>query len=77
MFFLNVAKLGKDGRYYTLRGLHGIQISERSILKEYGECSEYIIFGETYDGTRGGLEVRMCSSIEGKWLRELAPHYWK
>lgn len=75
-FFFNIARLGNDGRYYTIRGKHGIRISDRSILSQYGECSEFIVFGETYDGNRGGMEVRMCSSIEGKWLRELAPHYW-
>ena len=76
-FFFNIARLGKDGKYYTLRGKHGIQISNRSVIHDYGESCEFLVFGETYDSSRGGLEVRMCSAIEGKWLRELAPHYWE
>jgi len=75
-FFSNTAKLGNDGHYYSLRGKHMINISKASALHKYGLVSEYIIFGETYDGARGGIEVRSCSSIEGKWLRDLAPHYW-
>ena len=75
-FFFNVAKLGNDGRYYTLRGRHMLSISKASILHRYGESSEYIIFGETYDGAHGGISVSSCSSVEGKWLREVAPHYW-
>jgi len=75
-FFSNTAKLGSDGHYYSLRGKQMINISKASALSKYGLGSEYIIFGETYDGARGGIEVRSCSSIEGKWLRELAPHYW-
>ena len=75
-FFFNTAKLGNDGRYYTLRGRHMISISKASVLDRYGESTEYILFCETYDGSRGGIEVRNCSAVEGRWLRELAPHYW-
>eukprot|EP00978_Attheya_sp_CCMP212_P029122 scaffold102479_cov51-Attheya_sp.AAC.3 len=75
-FFFNVAKLGNDGRYYTLRGKHLVTVSSSSVLHSHGDISEYIIFAETHDGTRGGIEVRSCSTIDGRWLRELAPHYW-
>ena len=75
-FFFNAAKLGNDGQYYTLRGRHMVSISKASVLYRYGESSEYIVFSETCDGSRGGIEVRMCTSVEGKWLREVAPHYW-
>jgi len=76
-FFSNTAKLGKDGRYYALRGNHMISISSASVLHRFGMGSEYILFSETYDGSRGGIEVRGVSAIEGKWLLELAPHYFE
>jgi len=76
-FFSNAAKLGNDGHYYSLRGKQMISISTGSALHKYGLASEYIIFGETYDGAQGGIEVRSCSSIEAKWLYDLAPHYWE
>mmetsp|Transcript_18729 Transcript_18729/g.22470 ORF Transcript_18729/g.22470 Transcript_18729/m.22470 type:complete len:99 (+) Transcript_18729:28-324(+) len=75
-FFFNVAKLANDGRYYTLRGKHMVTISQASILHAHGDSSEYIVFTETTDGSRGGIEVRSCSAIDARWLRELAPHYW-
>jgi ATP-dependent RNA helicase DDX35 len=75
-FFFNVAKLANDGRYYTLRGKHMVIPSQASVLHAHGDTSEYIVFGETYDGSRGGIEVRHCSTIQARWLRELAPHYW-
>lgn len=75
-FFSNVGKLGKDGRYYSLKGSHMISISTSSVLHRFGMGEEYIIFGETYDGSKGGIEVRCVSTVEGKWLRELAPHYF-
>jgi hypothetical protein len=75
-FFFNTAKLANDGRYYTVRGKHMVAPSQSSVLHSHGETSEYIVFGETHDGARGGIEVRACSTIEAKWLRELAPHYW-
>ena len=75
-FFMNVAKLGNDGRYYTLRGRYVVSISSLSVLHRYGESSDFIMFGETYDGNRGGVDVRPCSCVSGLWLNELAPHYW-
>ena len=75
-YFSNTAKLGNDGRYYSLRGSHMISISKGSMFQRFGLCSEYILFGETYDGVRGGIEVRFVSAIEGQWLKEVAPHYW-
>ena len=75
-FFMNVAKLGNDGRYYTLRGKYALSISSSSVLHRYGDSSDYIMFGETFDGSRGGVDVKPCSSISGLWLKQLAPHYW-
>mmetsp|Transcript_4757 Transcript_4757/g.7311 ORF Transcript_4757/g.7311 Transcript_4757/m.7311 type:complete len:830 (-) Transcript_4757:98-2587(-) len=75
-FFFNAARLGNDGQYYTLRGGHMVTISSSSVLSRHGAADEYILFAETGDGSKGGIDVRNCTSIEGRWLRELAPHYW-
>jgi ATP-dependent RNA helicase DDX35 len=76
-FFFNVAKLGPDGRYYTLRKQIAVSPSPSSALSLTGKAaSYYIVFGESVDGPRGGMELRSVSSIEAKWLREVAPHYW-
>jgi ATP-dependent RNA helicase DDX35 len=77
-FFFNVAKLGNDGRYYTIRGKQNILVTpnKSSMFHSHGTHSEYIVFCETHDGARGGIELRSVSSIDARWLRELAPHYW-
>ena len=77
-FFFNVAKLRNDGKYYTIRGTNHVLVtpSASSIFSQYGSHSEYIIFCETHDGVRGGIELRAVSAIDPRWLRELAPHYW-
>jgi ATP-dependent RNA helicase DDX35 len=75
-YFSHTAKLGNDGRYYSLKGGHMVSISSSSVLNKYGMGDQYIIFTETYDGSRGGLEVRGVSVVEGKWLLEMAPHYF-
>ena len=75
-FFFNVAKLQNDGRYYTLRKHIMVTPSQASMFHSHGTASEYIIFCETHDGQRGGIELRSVSSIDARWLRELAPHYW-
>ena len=75
-FFFNVAKLANDGNFYTVRGKHLVTCSQSSVLHSHGDTSEYIVFGETHDGARGGIEITSCSTIDARWLRELAPHYW-
>mmetsp|Transcript_22181 Transcript_22181/g.52504 ORF Transcript_22181/g.52504 Transcript_22181/m.52504 type:complete len:574 (+) Transcript_22181:1-1722(+) len=77
-FFFNVAKLHNDGKYYTIRGTNHILVtpSFSSIFHTHGAHSEYIIFSDTHDGSRGGIELRAVSAIDPRWLRELAPHYW-
>jgi HrpA-like RNA helicase len=75
--FPNTAKLGNDGRYYSLKGGHMVSVSTASVLHKYGMGNEYILFSETYDGSRGGIEARGVSSIEAQWLRDLAPHYFE
>ena len=77
-FFFNIAKLGSDGRYYTLRKNICVTPAAASLFVSHGGLrgTDYIIFGETMDGARGGIELRIVSTVEAKWLRELAPHYW-
>ncbi|KAL3767015.1 hypothetical protein ACHAWU_004513 [Discostella pseudostelligera] len=75
-YFMNVAKLGGGGRYFSLRGNFALSISSSSVSYRFGENSEYIVFGQTLDGSRGGVEARHCSSISGLWLKQIAPYYW-
>ena len=77
-FFFNVAKLRNDGKYYTIRGTNHVLVtpSASSVFHQYGSHSEFILFCETHDGARGGIELRAVSAIDPRWLRELAPHYW-
>ncbi|CAJ1931758.1 unnamed protein product [Cylindrotheca closterium] len=78
-FFFNVAKMNNDGRYYTIRRDRKILVTpgHSSIFRSHGGYSEYIVFCETHDGARGGIELNSVSSIDPRWLRELAPHYWE
>jgi ATP-dependent RNA helicase DDX35 len=77
-FFFNVAKLSNDGRYYTMRKKILVVPSSSSVYATHASISsEFIVFGETLDGPRGGIELRAVSAIDARWLRELAPHYWK
>lgn len=77
-FFFNVAKLANDGRYYTLRKHILVTPATSSVFSSHSMgSSEYIVFGETFDGPRGGIELRSVSAIDARWLREVAPHYWE
>jgi len=81
-FFFQVAKLSSNKlKYISLKSNKPITISPWSVLTRYRshkiiQKSQYIIYGETHDTSRGHIEVKYCSCIEGRWLREIAPHYW-
>ena len=76
-WFLNIARISNDGFYYTVKGNQKVKPSpSSSVFSRFGKYSEYIVFGETFDGADGDLEVRFVSAIDGRWLHELAPHYW-
>ncbi len=76
-FFLQIAKLQTDGKYYTLHNPILVTPTSTSIFQSHGMHSEYICFCETQDGSRGGMELRSVSAIDPRWLRDLAPHYWE
>jgi len=78
-FFFNVAKLAHGGGYRTLRKDIPVTPSAASVFTTHGGLmnTEYIIYGETRDGARGGIELTAVSTVEAQWLRELAPHYWE
>ena len=76
-FFLQIAKLQTDGKYYTLHNPILVTPTSTSIFHSHGMHSEYICFCETQDGPRGGMELRSVSAVDPRWLRELAPHYWE
>lgn len=79
-YFFNVCKLANDGRYYTLRKQIAVAPSPSSMLSlssHASTVSTYILFGDSVDGPRGGIELLSVSNIEAQWLRELAPHYWE
>jgi ATP-dependent RNA helicase DDX35 len=72
-FFSNIARLGNDGRYYTLRKRIPVTVNNPNLLGK-----EYLVFGETIDGAaRGGIELKHVSAIDAQWLRQVAPHYWE
>lgn len=78
-FFFNIAKLGSDGRYYTLRNDVLVTPSSSSVFSSHGGVmgTEYILYGETIDGVRGGIELKAVSTVEAAWLKSIAPHYWE
>jgi ATP-dependent RNA helicase DDX35 len=82
-FFMNVAKLEPDGRYYTLRHHVMVVPSKNSLFTKYTKVSsEYIMFHRSMDNVVGSrnndsIEIVCISAMEAKWLREIAPHYYE
>ena len=64
---MRVAKLGNDGRYYSLRG-KVCSISQLfKCTATYGDNSDYIMFGETYDDKWQSWRYR-CQTLQfGQW----------
>jgi len=77
-YFAQCARLGSDGFYHTLRGggagQLAVELHPSSTLAKFGAPPEFVLFS-TYVFTASPY-IRDCSRIDGRWLLELAPHFY-
>jgi ATP-dependent RNA helicase DDX35 len=74
-FFSNAAKLCPDGQYRTVRDSIPVAFHPSSVLAQFGSPPEYVVFHEVVRTTQ--LFARDVSSIDPRWLIELAPHFFE
>jgi ATP-dependent RNA helicase DDX35 len=74
-FFSNAAKLCPDGQYRTVRDSIAVAFHPSSVLAQFGSPPEYVVFHEVVRTTQ--LFARDVSSIDPRWLVELAPHFFE
>lgn len=72
-FFFNTARLHKSGFYRTVKNAHSVLIHPSSSI--YKEHARWVIYHELVLTTKEYM--RQVSSIDCKWLGEIAPHYFK
>lgn len=71
--FYNTAKLQKNGTYKTLKNPHTVNIHPSSSL--FKDTPKWVVYHElVYTSQRFMREV---VEIDGMWLLEIAPHYYK
>ena len=84
-YMMNIAKLHNDGQYYTIQN-DGVLVvpSKYSLYTTHSKMSsEYIVFCQSGSGSGHGsdgndqIEINHISSIEAKWLRDIAPFYFE
>jgi HrpA-like RNA helicase len=73
-YFTNVARLGTDGQYATLREGRRASLHPSCVLARYGVTPEWVVFGEAVWTT--SLYLRDVSAINPTWLLEAAPHFY-
>ncbi|CAD5121285.1 unnamed protein product [Dimorphilus gyrociliatus] len=72
--FSNAAKLYPTGEYRTIRDNEVLHIHPTSIIYPVRPPPAYVIFGELIMTSQNYM--RDVTAIEGKWLHELAEHYY-
>ena len=72
-FFYNVAKLGKNGNYRTVKNSHSVLVHPSSML--FKEEPEWVIYHELVLTSKEYM--RNVIEIKAEWLLEVAPHFWK
>jgi len=72
-FFFNTARLGKGGQYRTVKHSQSVQIHPGSSLFE--KTPRWILYHELVLTSKEFM--RQVLEIEGKWLIEVAPHYYE
>ncbi|KAL1513446.1 hypothetical protein ABEB36_002857 [Hypothenemus hampei] len=71
--YMNVAELHKDRQYITLDKRQLTQIHPSSVV--HGQLPHYVIFTEVVQTTK--CYLRDLTTLEGDWLNEIAPDYFK
>ena len=76
-FFLQVARRQPDGSYRTLVGGQTVYLHPSSVLfaAKAAAAPTHIVYNELVRTSK--LYVRDVSAIEGAWLPELAPRFFK
>eukprot|EP00177_Eucheuma_denticulatum_P004029 GFKZ01007288.1.p1 GENE.GFKZ01007288.1~~GFKZ01007288.1.p1 ORF type:complete len:838 (-),score=138.40 GFKZ01007288.1:2723-5236(-) len=74
-FFYNACRLQKNGSYRTMTNPHTVQIHPSSYLARSERRPRWLIFNELVFTTKE--YIRQVFEIEGAWLFEVAPHYYK
>lgn len=77
-YFANVAKLGNDGNYHTVRGEVTVSPHSSSCIANYGMLPEWVMYNEAISSKEGvHTQIRDVTRIDPLWLIELASHYYK
>lgn len=74
-FFYNACRLQKNGSYRTMTNPHTVQIHPSSYLARSERRPRWLIYNELVFTTKE--YIRQVIEIEGAWLFEVAPHYYK
>lgn len=71
-YFMHVAyKVGKGGQYITCKDQQAVMIHPSSGLRHF----PLFVFYHEFTYTRKQY-IRTCTSVRGRWLLEVAPHYF-
>lgn len=74
-YFYNSAKLAGSGEYKTIKNQHTVYIHPSSVLSRDDNPPPWLLYFELVFTTKEYM--RMVSPIQGQWLMEIAPHYYK
>lgn len=73
-FFYNACRLQKNGNYRTMKNPHTIQLHPSSCLARSEIRPRWLIYHELVFTSKEYM--RQVFDIEGRWLFEVAPHYY-
>ena len=74
-YFKNIAKLGNDGTYYTLKGNQSVTIYNSSVYYTHGIPPTWVLYNEVIQSRVPAM--REVCSIQPLWVAEIASHYYE
>lgn len=74
-FFYNACRLQKNGNYRTMKNPHTIHLHPSSCLARSEIRPRWLIYHELVFTSKEYM--RQVFDIEGRWLFEVAPHYYR
>jgi len=73
-YFYNTSKFSQSGEYKTVKHQHTVYIHPSSILARDEDPPRWLLYHELAFTTKEYM--RMVAPIQGKWLVEIAPHFY-
>jgi HrpA-like RNA helicase len=73
--FTNIARLGNDGKYHTLKGNAEVNLHPTTVYAVFGTPPNWVMYNQLVQSLVP--QMRDVSSVQPLWIYETANHFYQ